>query len=78
MLGYTQVSWDNESGEEKQPASADKYWANLTDSEKAAARVLGYTEKAWDDESGSEAQPASAIKHWDELTSCGEYAVFPL
>ena len=72
VLGYTQVAWDNASGKERQPASADKYWANLTDSEKAAAVVLGYNGTIWDDESGSEPQPVSAIKYWDELTSCGE------
>ena len=72
VLGYTQVAGDNASGKERQPASADKYWANLTDSEKAAAVVLGYNGTIWDDESGSEPQPVSAIKYWDELTSCGE------
>ena len=72
VLGYNQVSWDNASGEERQPASADKYWANLTQSEKAAAVLLGYNGTIWDNDSGSEPQPVSAIKHWDELTSCGE------
>ena len=66
------MSWDNASGEERQPASTDKYWANLTESEKAAAVLLGYNGTIWDNESGSEPQPVSAIKHWDELTSCGE------
>ena len=72
VLGYTQVSWDNDSGKEPQPDSDGKPWSKLSESEKVAAVVLGYTEQAWDDESGSEAQPASAIKHWDDLTSCGE------
>ena len=72
MLGYTQVLWDNASGKERQPASADKYWASLTESEKAAAVLLGYNGTIWDNESGSDPQPVSAIKHWDELTSCGE------
>ena len=71
-LGYTQVLWDNASGKEKQPASADKAWAELTPKERAAATVLGYTAKSWDNESGAEPQPASADKYWAELTSCGE------
>ena len=71
-LGYTQVSWDNLSGKEKQPSSIDKHWSELTDKEKAAAVVLGYSATSWDDESGSEPQPASADKHWAELTACGE------
>ena len=75
MLGYIQVSWDDASGEETQPASADKHWANLTESEKAAAVFLGYNGTIWDNDSGSEPQPASDIKHWDELTSCGEIEI---
>ena len=75
MLGYTQVSWDDASGEETQPASGDKHWANLTETEKVAAMFLGYTGTIWDNDSGSEPQPASAIKHWDELTSCGEIEI---
>ena len=42
-LGFTQASWDNLSGEENQPSSWKKYWAELTDKEKAAAVVLEYT-----------------------------------
>ena len=74
MLGYTQKNWDDVSGNEKHPASAEKYWAALTDSERAAAAVLGYTGKIWDNDSGTEKQPASADKYWIELTSgsCGE------
>ena len=72
MLGYTQVIWDNESGEEPQPSSSNTTWGALTEQEKAAAMVLGYTETIWNDESGSELQPASAIKYWIELTVCGE------
>ena len=70
MLGYTQVSWDNLSGEEQQPWSSIKSWASLTANEKAAAAVLGYTATTWDNDSGSEPQPASAFKSWAELTSC--------
>ena len=64
VLGYTQVSWDNESGEEPQPASYDKFWTELTDEERAAAVSLGYTQAIWD-------QPAAGNKYWAELTSCG-------
>ena len=69
-LGYTQKTWDDVSGNEKKPASAEKYWAELTDSERAAAAVLGYTQKNWDN--ANEKKPASAGKSWSELTSCGE------
>ena len=72
VLGYTEVSWDNFSGKEPQPSSADKYWAQLTDKEKAAARVLGYTGKIWDNESGAETQPTSASNYWADLRVCGE------
>ena len=41
ILGYTQVSWDNGSGKEQQPVSADKAWAALTQHERSAAMVLG-------------------------------------
>ena len=34
---YTQANWDNPP-----PASADKNWAQLTDSEKATLTALGY------------------------------------
>ena len=75
MLGYNQVSWDNASGEERQPVSAEKSWIDLTEAESAAAAYLGYTGTIWDNKLGSEPQPASAIKHWDELTSCGEIKI---
>ena len=47
LLGYTQTSWDNTSGNEVQPASASKTWAQLTSEEKSAAMVLGYTALTW-------------------------------
>ena len=72
VLGYTQVSWDDLSGEEKQPVSSDKYWTGLTQHQQAAAIVLGYTKTTWDNMSGSEPQPASADKGWSGLTSCGK------
>ena len=72
VLGYTQKIWDNQSGKEEQPASAYKYWTELTDSERAAAAVMGYTGEIWNNDSGNEKKPASAGKSWSELTSCGE------
>ena len=77
VLGYTQVSWDNLSGNEPQPVSHKKFWYELRHSERVAAVLLGYTGKVWDNESGSEPQPASADKHWSELSRCadeGRYA----
>ena len=70
-LGYTQASWDNQSGQEIQPDSADKNWADLTASERAAAADLGFTQTSWDNESGSEPQPASEDKYYAQLTDCG-------
>ena len=66
MLGHTQTSWDNYSGNERQPASEDKDWSELTDSEKAAALVLGYDQGMWD---GLEKapQPPTADMAWSEL-----------
>ena len=69
VLGYTQASWENLSGNEPQPASLLKSWSELTHSERVAAVLLGYTRKIWDNESGSEPQPASAYKSWAELRS---------
>ena len=71
-MGYTQKIWDNQSGKETYPASANKYWAELTDSERAAAAVMGYNGENWNNDSGNEKKPASAGKSWSELTSCGE------
>ena len=71
-LGYTKLSWDDESGQERKPLTSFKSWAQLTANEKAGAALLGYTQSSWDNVSGSETQPASADKSWDELLSCGE------
>ena len=70
VLGYTQASWDNESGREQQPSSSEKYWVQLTARERAAAAALGYTQWSWD--KGD--KPASANKNWAELIvcNCGE------
>ena len=77
VLGYTQVSWENLSGDEPQPSSHKKSWSELRHSERVAAVLLGYTGKVWDNESGSEPQPASAKKQWSQLSPCadeGRYA----
>ena len=72
LLGFIQTTWDNLSGKQKQPSSADKYWAQLTSAEKAAAGLLGYIAKVWDNASGKEKQPASASKYWAKLSACGD------
>ena len=71
-LGYTKLSWDDESGQERQPWASFKSWAQLTANEKAGALLLNYTQSSWNNVSGSETQPASADKSWDELTVCDE------
>ena len=71
-LGYTKLSWDDESGQERQPWASFKSWAQLTANEKAGALLLNYTQSSWDDVSGSETQPASTDKSWDELAVCDE------
>ena len=75
VLGYNQFMWDNLSGNETQPASHVKHWAELTVKERAAAVLLGYNQKAWDNESGSEPQPVSANMYWVKLTTCGKHVV---
>ena len=78
VLGFNKVSWDNLSGQEKQPISSDKDWMALTQHEHTAAIALGYTKTTWDNMSGSEPQPASAGKAWSELTSCGTSKMYCL
>ena len=71
-MGYTHLSWENLSGDELQPWSSIKSWADLTENEKTAATVLGYTDAIWDNTLGAEPQPLSFYKYWDELTKCGD------
>ena len=71
-LGYTQVSWDNESGNENQPSIDDKSWSEISAQEKALLTFFGYTEKTWDNESGEEERPASWEKPWSDLSVSGE------
>ena len=70
MLGFTQVSWDNLSGQ--LPIDFFLFWAEMTENQKAAAGLLGYTQMTWDNDSGSEPRPASAFKSWSELTVCDD------
>lgn len=67
MLGYSQISWDYSSRRGSVPASADKYWFELTEREKAAANILGYDQRMWD---GLDAgpQPPAEDKAWSELS----------
>ena len=67
-LGFTQRSWDNESGRERQPASEDKAWLQLTQRERRAATRLGYNQRLWDWLEPAQ-QPASAGKGWSELSN---------
>merc|ERR1711939_1123321 len=71
-LGYTQASWDNLSGKERQPWSADKHWYELSDKEQAAAALFGYTQKTWEGMSDGKHVVSSdqADKKWSELTTC--------
>lgn len=72
VLGYTEYSWDNLSGQEKQPASTFKEWIQLTTKEKTAAVVLGYIEQTWGKQEATEHRK----KSWSELTSKGADLVF--
>ena len=72
VLGYNQVSWDNESGEERQPLQSRMIWASLSSVEQEAVVLLGFTQGTWDGRSEFSAQPASVSKYWSELTVCGE------
>ena len=70
VLGFTRVSWDNESGNEPQPITFRKSWALMKHRERQAAKLLGYTKLSWDNDSGEEEQPPSSRKYWKSLTSC--------
>ena len=72
-MGYTQASWDDVSGKEKQPSATNTSFYYLTHDQRVAAMMLGYTGKSWDNDSGKETQPAVENKFWAELTTCGEH-----
>ena len=63
LLGYTQVSWDNASGKEAQPASASTKWTDLSFAEKSSATALGYTASTWSTSSATKNTP------WSDLTA---------
>ena len=69
VLGYTQISWDNDSGVEGQPESSKLTWEKLTDysRKKTAALFMGYTQISWDNDSGAEEQPRSSKLAWAKL-----------
>ena len=74
MLGYTQVSWDDETGLVRVPLAARKPWNALTGDDKIAASLLGYTQTSWDNLSGTEPQPNVFNKQWSELATCEDGA----
>jgi len=43
-LGYSQISWDNNSTD---PESTEKWWKDLSEVEKGAAKCIGYGKKTW-------------------------------
>ena len=63
MLGFTEVTWDNCSGEEPQPAAVRKTWDELTDDERTAVEYLGFIKLSWDTRA-----PSSSTKTWAALT----------
>ena len=51
ILGWNRDTWNN-AGHCTPPASADKFFADLNERERAAALGLGYTADSWDDDPG--------------------------
>ena len=75
-LGYTKITWDNESGDQKQPWAAIQFWSALSVKERRAALYLGWAEATWNNVGGNEPQPPINKKFWDEISVCGEYNFF--
>ena len=67
-LGYTQASWDDESGREVQPWSAIKYWDQLATDEQTAAEILGFESTTWKRWTGASGYPRA----WADLATCSE------
>ena len=67
VLGYDRLSWDYDSGRGSFPASEDKAWLDLANTERAAAIVLGYNRRMWD-ELDAGPQPPVEGKTWSELS----------
>jgi len=61
VLGWTEDAWDNE----KQVASDDLYWNELSKEQMKAATALGYNDQTWN---ADYEQPISA----DDLSSIEE------
>ena len=57
------------SGNEAEPASADKLWSELSKKEKEAVLVLGYSQLAWDNP-----WPAAGDKYFAQLTAAEKAA----
>ena len=73
VLGYDEVSWDNESGRERQPWQSKMIWASMTMPQRRAVMLLGFTQATWDGRADASVRPASYSKKWSELTTtCGE------
>ena len=70
VLGFNQVTWDNDSKQESKPQSFNKFWIELTQTEREAAVLLDFNERSWDNDSGNEPQPVSLRKKWADLTAC--------
>ena len=68
VLGYTKLTWDNDSGSEQKPWSFIKLWSSLTKTEKDAAKVLGMTKKSWE----KKRKTGIFAKKWDDMTSCSD------
>ena len=47
VLGYTEVIWEDETGQAPAPAVDDLDWGDLSNEERKAALYIGYTEEMW-------------------------------
>ena len=72
VLGFNQVTWDDESGTERLPLPARLPWISLTFIEKKAVKLLGFKKNTWDYKSSS-TLPAAFYKTWAELDECREF-----
>ena len=61
-LGYTQASWDDNSGNEVEPWSTIKSWDQLTKDEQNAAKILGYDNRNYH-------YTYHDTRRWDQLRS---------
>ena len=77
-MGFTESSWDNDSGEVSQPESVAKDWAKLTEKERAAAVDLGYTALSWERTPGWKGPWPSHAHSWSKLTFAHRNALIVL